>query len=146
MTKMKKIALGAVAAAMMAVPAIAQAATGFTTGAVNMRTDAYVGAAKIMTLPAHAQVQFDPRQQKNGWYYVSYAGRAGYVSGSYITTRYANVQPRPFFRGNAPTYGYYKKPWWDNRHQAWYDGRRWYRNGIWYNDPSGFSFGFNFGG
>ncbi|HVY20267.1 MAG TPA: SH3 domain-containing protein [Bauldia sp.] len=142
--KMKKLVLGVVATAMMAIPAIAQAATGWTTGSVNMRTDAYVGAPKIITVPAHAQVQYDPRQQKNGWFLVSYAGRTGYVSGSYIQTRFANA--KPMFRGLPPRVGFYKKPYWDNQHQAWYDGRRWYRNGIWYNSPSGFSFGFNFNG
>jgi uncharacterized protein YraI len=145
MNMKKKLTLGALAAAMMAVPAIAEAAWGVTTGAVNMRTDAYVGAPKITTLPANARVWFDPRQQKNGWYLVSYSGRTGYVSGSYIASNVA-FAPRPMFRSPAPKFGYYKKPWWDNKHQAWYDGRRWYRNGIWYNDPSGFSFGFNFGG
>jgi hypothetical protein len=39
-----------------------------------------------------------------------------------------------------------QRPWWDNQHQAWYDGRRWYRNGVWYNNPSGFTLGFSFGG
>jgi uncharacterized protein YraI len=141
----KKLALGAVAAAMLMVPGLAQAATWFgqTTGAVNMRVDASPNAPKILTIPAYTTVRIDG--QKNGWYHVAYANNEGYVSGSYIQTRVA-VAPRPMFRGQAPRFGYYKKPYWDNQHQAWYDGRRWYRNGIWYNNPSGFSFGFNFGG
>jgi uncharacterized protein YraI len=145
--KTKTLALGALAAAMMAVPAIAQAAWGVTTGTVNMRADAYVGAPKITTLPANARVWVDG--QKNGWFRVTYAGSTGFVSGSYVATGVAmgpRPMVRPMVRPMAPRFGYYQKPWWDNRHQAWYDGRRWYRNGIWYNDPSGFSFGFNFGG
>jgi uncharacterized protein YraI len=143
--KLKALTLGLVATAMMAIPAIAQAAWGVTTGAVNMRVDSYASAPKVATLPANARIWIDG--QKNGWYHVSYAGRSGYVSGSYVATRMA-MGPRPMFRnrGPAPAFGYYQKPWWDNQHQAWYDGRRWYRNGIWYNSPSGFSFGFNFGG
>ena len=148
----KKLALGAVAAAMLAVPGIAQAATWFgqTTGSVNMRVDASASAPKILTIPAHATVRIDG--QKNGWYHVAYANYEGYVSGSYIQTRVANAGPAPGYNpmwrkyGPAPMHGYYNKPYWDNQHQAWYDGQRWYRNGIWYNSPNGFSFGFNFGG
>ena len=142
--KLKALAIGALLAAATAVPGIAQAATwfGYTTGAVNMRYDATTAAPKILTLPGGARVSIDG--QKNGWYHVYYAGQAGYVSGSYITTRVA-MMPRPMFRGPAPMHGYYQKPWWDGQHQAWYDGRRWYRNGIWYNEPNGFSFGFSFG-
>jgi hypothetical protein len=55
------------------------------------------------------------------------------------------VQARPpIFMGPAPMHGYWHKPYWDNRYGAWYDGRRWYRNGVWYNTPN-FSFGFSFG-
>jgi uncharacterized protein YraI len=142
--KMKTLALGVVAAAMTAIPAIAQAAWGVTTGAVNMRVDAYASAPKITTLPSNARVWIDG--QKNGWYHVSYGNSRGYVSGSYVATRFANVPPKPIFRGLPPRFGFYKKPYWDNQHQAWYDGRRWYRNGIWYNNPNGLSFGFSFGG
>jgi uncharacterized protein YraI len=144
--KLRTLAMGAVTALLMAVPTIAQAAWGYTTGAVNMRTGPSAGYAKVTTLPAGVQVWVGGQQ--NGWYHVTYNGRSGFVSGSYIDTRVA-MGPRPgpgpgFRRGLPPRFGYVKRPWWDNRYQAWYDGRRWYRNGIWYNDPSGFSFGFSF--
>jgi uncharacterized protein YraI len=134
--------MGAVAALLMAAPSIAQAAWGQATGSVNMRTGPAASYAKITTLPAGARVWIDGKL--NGWYHLIYNGRAGFVSGSYITTRIA-VAPRLLFRSPAPHFGYMQRPWWDNQHQAWYDGHRWYRNGIWYNDPSGFSFGFSFG-
>jgi uncharacterized protein YraI len=145
--KLKTLAIGALLAAATAVPGIAQAATwfGYTTGAVNMRYDATTAAPKVLTLPGGAKVSIDG--QKNGWYHVYYAGQAGFVSGSYITTRVA-MAPRSLFRnrGMEPQYGYMQKPWWDNQHEAWYDGHRWYRNGTWYNQPQGLSFGFSFGG
>jgi hypothetical protein len=139
----------------MALPNVAQAAWGQATGNVNMRTCASVQCAKITTVPAGAQVWVDGSQ--NGWYQVNFNGRQGFVSGNYIAV--ANIGPGPRgpnwnrgprwargdWRGPPPRSGYWRNPWWDNRHQAWYDGRRWYRNGIWYNDPSGFSFGFSFG-
>ena len=44
-----------------------------------------------------------------------------------------------------PRYGYWHQPRWDDHYHAWYDGRRWYRNGVWYNSPGGIYFGFSFG-
>ena len=142
--KFKALVMGAVAAVMIAVPAIAQAAWGQATGSVNMRTGPGTSYAKIMTLPAGARVWVDGQQ--NGWYHLTVYGQGGFVSSKYIAVGMAtNLQPRMFHRGPEPTFGFEQRPWWDNQHQAWYDGHRWYRNGIWYNSPSGFSFGFTFG-
>lgn len=157
--RLRALALGAVAATMVAVPTIANAAWGQATGSVNMRTCASVQCAKITTVPAGARVWVEGAL--GSWYQVNFNGRQGFVSGNYIAT--ANLNPGPRFgnrgpgwnrgpnwnqgwRGQPPRSGYWRNPWWDDRYQAWYDGRRWYRNGIWYNDPSGFSFGFSFGG
>ena len=142
--KLRTLAMGAVTALMLAVPTIAEAAWGLTTGSANVRTGPSTAYARIATLPGGAQVWIDGQQ--GGWYHVVYNGRAGFVSSSLIDTRMAMGPRRNFNRGMAPRYGYMQKPWWDNQHNAWYDGRRWYRNGVWYNNPSGFSFGFNFGG
>jgi uncharacterized protein YraI len=151
--RLRALALGAVAATMVAVPTIANAAWGQATGSVNMRTCASTQCAKITTVPAGAQVWVEGVQ--GGWYQVNFNGRQGFVSGNYIATANVNQGPRfgnrgPVmgrdFRGQPPRSGYWRQPSWDDRHQAWYDGRRWYRNGIWYNSPSGLSFGFSFGG
>jgi uncharacterized protein YraI len=121
-----------------------------------MRTCGSTQCQKIGVVPAGAQVWINGSQ--GGWYNVTFQNRQGFVSGNYIATGYAQgpqyggpqfIAPRnPRFAGNwrggPPRSGYWRNPWWDNRHNAWYDGRRWYRNGIWYNDPSGFSFGFSF--
>jgi uncharacterized protein YraI len=138
---------------MVAIPAIANAAWGTATGTVNMRACPSTQCARLTTVPAGAQVWIGGAQ--GGWYQVSFAGANGFVSGRFIATGMAN-RPLPFYgnpgpqygfwQGPPPRFGYMQKPWWDNRHNAWYDGRRWYRNGIWYSDPSGFSFGFSFGG
>jgi uncharacterized protein YraI len=146
--KIRTLVMGAVTALLFAVPTIAEAAWGVTTGTANVRTGPSTGYAKITTLPGGAQVWVDGQQ--NGWYHISYNGRAGFVSSSLVDTQLAMApsRDRPFYRnrGMAPRFGYMKKPWWDNQNQAWYDGRRWYRNGVWYNSPQGFTFGFNFGG
>ena len=118
-----------------------------------MRTCPSTQCARIGTVPAGAQVWVGGMQ--GGWYQVNFNGRDGFVSGRYIATNFADRGPRydrrgprwaNNWRGPPPRSGFYRNPWWDNRYGAWYDGRRWYRNGIWYNDPSGFSFGFSFGG
>lgn len=153
---LKTIALGAATAAAIAVPGIAHAAWGQATGSVNLRTCASTQCARIATVPAGAQVWVNGAQ--GSWYSVSFNGLQGFVSASYVATgmmpgprapNWNNRGPRwggGDWRGPPPRSGYWRQPWWDNRHQAWHDGRRWYRNGIWYNDPSGFSFGFSFGG
>jgi uncharacterized protein YraI len=146
--KLRALAIGAITAAFLAVPTIAMAAWGQVTGNVNLRTGPSTSYAKITTMPAGARV-FVNGSAGNGWLSVRYGNVSGYVSGSYVATGYANnppPRPRPgYFRPAPPRFGYWHRPYWDNRHHAWYDGRRWYHNGVWYNDPSGFSLGFSFG-
>jgi len=133
--------VGALALAA-AIPGVAQAATwAQTTSNLNFRATA--GGSVIGTIPAGASVRIVG--YAGSWDQVAYGGQVGFVSATYLTTGYAQVQPRVIIRGAAPVRGYVHKPWWDNQHQAWYDGRRWYRNGVWYNSPN-FSIGFGFGG
>jgi uncharacterized protein YraI len=145
--RLRTLALGAVtAASMIAIPAIAHAAWGTATGSVNFRTCASTSCPAMGVVPAGAQVWINGAQ--GSWYNVTFQGRQGFVHGNYVATGYAQVPRQPRYVKNwrppPPRYGYWRNPWWDNRHNAWYDGRRWYRNGIWFNDPSGFSFGFSF--
>ncbi len=163
--KIRTALIGAATAALVAIPAIAQAAWGVTTGSVNMRTGPGTSHARITTLPAGAQVFVGGNV--GGWYQVTYNGRNGFVSSNYISTAGVRHQPAPGWtqgppprrgmwnnqgprwagnRPPPPRSGFYRNPWWDARHGAWYDGRRWYHNGAWYNSPNGFSFGFSFGG
>ena len=146
--KLRNLIIGAATAALLAVPTMAMAAWGHVTGNVNLRTGPGTNYARITTLPAGASV-FVNGAAGNGWVNVRYGNVTGYVSGNYVTTNVVRPRPVPprrgFFRPPPPRHGYWRKPYWDNRHNAWYDGRRWYRNGVWYNDPSGFSFGFQFG-
>ena len=142
--KIRTLAIGAATAALLAAPSIAEAAWGQATGSVNMRTCASTSCAKISVVPAGAQIWVGGSQ--GGWYLVTFNGRQGFVSGRYVAVGLAARGPSYNQREPAPRYGYVQRPWWDNQHQAWYDGHRWYRNGAWYNRPSGFQFGFTFGG
>ena len=127
----------------LALPAAAQAATGYTTGAVNMRTGPGTQFSRIMTIPAGARVDI---RGCSSWCALTFNGRSGYVSANYVSRGYANVPPRSYRRPPPPRYGYMQRPWWDDRYHAWYDGRRWYSNGRWYDRPRGLTFGFTFGG
>jgi uncharacterized protein YraI len=152
--KLKVLLIGATSAlAIVAIPQIASAAWGTVTGAsaLNLRTCASVNCARVAAMPYGAQVWIDG--SSGGWYHVTYNGVSGYASGNYISTTTAMIPPPvqpPVYRAPPPPpppiYGYYQRPWWDNRHHAWYDGRRWYFGGRWYDRPSGFSLGFGFGG
>jgi uncharacterized protein YraI len=136
---------GMVAAALALSAAAAEAAPGRATGAVNMRTGPGTGYARITTIPAGARIQV---YDCGSWCRVTYAGRSGWVSAGYVATGGPRMRPgvQRGFRAPPPTFGYARKPWWDDRNNAWYDGRRWYFNGRWYDRPSGFSFGFGFSG
>jgi uncharacterized protein YraI len=139
--KLKALSVGAALVALLALPSAALAAWGQVTGNVNLRSGPGTGYHRILTLPAGARVWVGGTL--NGWYHVRFNGTEGYVSSSYVAT--AVMMPPRFVRPAPPRSGFWKKPWWDDRYHAWYDGRRWYRNGIWYNSPQGFSFGFTFG-
>ena len=137
---------GAVAATMMIVPQIAEAAWGRVTTDLNLRACAGTQCGRIDVMPAGARVWIDGAV--GSWYRVSYRGLTGFASGNYIAAgRYAprhRRHVRPAYP--APRHGWYRDPWWDPRYRAWHDGRRWYHRGRWYDRPSGFSFGIRIGG
>ena len=143
--KHRALATGAAVLGMLAMPQIAEAAWGQVTGAsaLNLRTCPSVSCARLVAMPYGARVWIDGAT--GGWYHLNYGGIQGYASGRYIATAPAALPP-VVRRPPPPTYGYWQYPWWDSRYGAWYDGRRWYFNGRWYDGPSGFSFGFRFGG
>lgn len=140
--------------AALTAPAAALAATGYTTGDVNMRTGPSTRYHRILTIPEGSRIEI---RGCGSWCSVTYRGRTGYVSGNYVSRGSGYVSP-PVFHGPsyvpAPTFrgapppppgGWHRRPWWDSRHNAWYDGDRWYFGGRWHDRPSGFSFGFGFG-
>ena len=148
---LRTLTFGAAATALIALPAVAEASWGHANKTANVRACPSTTCAKVGVLPAGARVWINGTQ--GGWYQVSFGGSAGFVAGSLIVGSFDRGGPYyddgPYhrdFRGPPPRFGFYRNPWWDNRYHAWYDGRRWYRNGIWYNNPGGLSFGFSFGG
>ena len=126
--KIRTLAIGAATAALLAAPSIAEAAWGQATGYVNMRTCASTSCAKIAVVPAGAKIWVGGSQ--GGWYLVTFNGASGLRVRPLRRGWSRRRGPSYNQRGPAPRYGYVQRPWWDNQHQAWYDGHRWYRNGA----------------
>jgi uncharacterized protein YraI len=86
-------------AAMMALPAMANAAAGaYATGNVNMRTCGSTSCPRITTVPAGAPVTIYGCTGGYGWCDTQYGGYRGWVSGSYlqaIAPGYASPSPLP---------------------------------------------------
>lgn len=131
-----KLTLAATAfAAFVAVPAVANAAPGYTTGAVNLRTGPSTSYSRITTIPAGARIDIG---RCSGWCQVSYRGYHGWVAGSYVA--HARYDRRDRYdrddRWYRDRYGRYDRRW--DRDRRWWPG---YRYG--YREPGvGFYFGF----
>ncbi|MDQ4100243.1 MAG: SH3 domain-containing protein [Chloroflexota bacterium] len=69
---------------LVALPETALAATGTTTANLNMRSGPSTNYAVILVIPRGASVTIDG-DPRSGFYPVSYGGRSGYASASYIS-------------------------------------------------------------
>lgn len=127
----------------------ANAAQGWATGNVNLRTCGSTRCDKITTIPAGAQVEV---YSCGGWCELSFAGYHGFASANYIRMGGPVAPPPRVVRPVQPiplppvVYWQYGRPWWDDRYHTWYDGHGWWYDGRWHRRPprSGFSFEFRF--
>ena len=111
----------------------AQAANGYTTGDVNMRTGPGVNYPRIAVIPRGAAVTIRGCVRNHRWCDVSWRGWRGWVSARYLAwTRYR----RPIYRPGYP-------PLWggpiiqfrfERYHDRWYRGRPYYRKRHWHPD------------
>ena len=118
---LKWIALPALAVTLMVAAApVAYAASGYSTGNVNMRTGPGTRYARVTTIPAGAPVEIYGCQRN--WCDTYFAGRRGWVSGSYLVTR---GRPSVSSGAAADRYdGYDRRRYYGHRH---YYPRRHYR-------------------
>ena len=141
MTTLRSLMIAGFLAAAAALPGTASAAPGFATGNVNLRAGPGTQYPRIVVIPAGAALEF---YSCTSWCNVNYRGYVGWVSARYVRSGNYYRPPVTVFRPSPPRSGYVARPWWDDRYGAWYDGRRWYRDGRWYDRPT-FSLFFRFG-
>ena len=96
MTLRSTLVAGAIAVGVLA-PVAAQAA--YVTGSVNLRTGPGTQYARILTIPAGANVSV---AGCSSWCSVNYAGTRGYVSASYVAGGRAGPGPRPMMHRPPP--------------------------------------------
>ncbi|WP_421858025.1 SH3 domain-containing protein [Oricola sp.] len=119
MGKALRVGVGILAASAFATPA--EAATGWTTTAVNMRTCGSTKCPRILTIPARAPVRV---HWCGRWCLVDFAGRRGYAYGRYVRTGVYSRPPvvivprhrvRPYYRRHPEIYigpnGFYWRNW-----------------------------------
>jgi uncharacterized protein YraI len=160
--KLRSYLVAGATAIGMALPTIAAAQTlAQVTTDLNLRTGPGSNHAVIGAMPRGAQVHV--HQCPGSWCQVTYGGTTGWASQRYLSTGvamqpriYAAPQPQvrfglnigPSYRDVGPRYRYgsrydrrsMRAGWYDDHY---YDGRRWYYDGGWYDRPrTGFSFSF----
>ena len=89
----------------IAVPAVAQAYTSYTTGSVNFRAGPGVGYASYGSLPAGTRV--DVRYCQSGWCQASAFLGNGWIASSYLAGAQV-VYPRPYAYPTYRAYPYYR--------------------------------------
>ena len=144
--KIRNLTMAAVAAAAMTWSAAAAAAPGVATGNVNMRTGPGTNYSTITTIPAGAPVEV---LQCTSWCELVYGGTRGWASANYIDAAVAyaprvvaparRYAPGPVVvvRDPMPPRHVWRhgRPWWDDRHGAWFDGHFYWHNGRWFDRP-----------
>ena len=91
----KLLTLFAMAVCLLAAPQITHAATVGTvtaTPSLNLRQSAVTSAAVLASIPKNTQVNILSKSASN-WYNVTYNGKTGWVSGSYLTVKTVATTP-----------------------------------------------------
>ncbi|MDE1994870.1 MAG: SH3 domain-containing protein [Rhizobiaceae bacterium] len=113
--------------ALVAIPAIAEAAEGFATANVNMRSGPSTAYPAVTLIPYGTPLEINGCLQETPWCDVSFEGGRGWVAGSYIQATYQSrriyVGPQ-YYRGlGIPTVTFDLDNYWGR----YYRGRDFYR-------------------
>ncbi|MFN7126543.1 MAG: SH3 domain-containing protein [Allorhizobium sp.] len=135
---MKKMwIIAAIAASAGALPAVAEAATAFSTANVNMRSGPSTRYPAVIVVPAGTRVNIQGCMSSANWCDVSFAGYRGWVSGSYLQTTYSQrrvaVGPQYYRPLGIPTVTFSIGRYWDDH----YRGRAFYRDRDRWRDGDG---------
>ena len=108
MKRLTKIGLGAFAAAALAFPSIAAAASwSIATGDVHLRTGPSVGYPIIATIPQDGRVLVFECRARQDWCRVSWRGTSGWMSGHFLALASNHRQTAYVQRPYAPYYPAY---------------------------------------
>ncbi|MCK3775470.1 SH3 domain-containing protein [Ensifer sesbaniae] len=139
---MKKFILRAAAVcALLAAPAIAEAAEGFATANVNMRSGPSTRYPAVSLIPVGESVEIHGCLADLPWCDVSFYGGRGWVAGRYVQADYRRnrvyVEPRYYRPLGIPTVVFQFDSYWDRNYRGrdFYRERdRWRRGPDWVDD------------
>ncbi|MBP1852059.1 SH3 domain-containing protein [Rhizobium halophytocola] len=120
---MNKLAMLAATAALTAMsPALAQAATAFSTANVNLRAGPSTDYPAVIVIPNGSKVQVYGCMQSPNWCDVGYSGGRGWVSGTYIQMTYSSkrvyVQPDYYKRLGVPVVTFSVGSYWGSHYKS----------------------------
>lgn len=138
----KKIILRAAAVcALLAAPVIAEAAEGFATANVNMRSGPSTRYPAVSLIPVGESVEIHGCLADLPWCDVSFYGGRGWVAGRYVQADYRRnrvyVEPRYYRPLGIPTVVFQFDNYWDRNYRGrdFYRERdRWRRGPDWVDD------------
>ncbi|WP_457582656.1 SH3 domain-containing protein [Ensifer canadensis] len=139
---MKKILLRAAAiCALLLAPAIAEAAEGFATANVNMRSGPSTRYPAVSMIPAGESVEIHGCLADLPWCDVSFYGGRGWVAGRYVQADYRRnrvyVEPQYYRPLGIPTVVFQFDRYWDRNYRGrdfYRDRDRWRRGPDWVDD------------
>ena len=124
---MKKILFGAMALATVLSPVLAEAAEGYATANVNMRSGPSTAYPAVTVIPYGAPVDIHGCLADVPWCDVSFSGGRGWVAGRYLQTDYRQnrvyLEPRYYRPLGIPTVTFSVGTYWDR----YYRNRDFYR-------------------
>ena len=132
-----KVLTATILAALVALPAIAEAAEGFATANVNMRSGPSTAYPAVTTIPVGVPLQINGCLDETPWCDVSFYGGRGWVAGQYIQAVYQSrriyVDPQYYRPLGIPTVVFNLDDYWGR----YYRGRDFYRDrDRWRRGPS----------
>ncbi len=118
-------------------PAVAEAASAFSSANVNMRSGPSTRYPAVIVIPSGSRVNVQGCLSSANWCDVAYAGYRGWVSGSYLQTSYSQrrvrVAPQYYRPLGIPTVSFSIGRYWDDH----YRGRPFYRDRDRWRDGDG---------
>ncbi|MGY5780584.1 SH3 domain-containing protein [Rhizobium sp. LEGMi135b] len=123
-----KVLAAGILAALVALPAIAEAAEGFATANVNMRSGPSTAYPAVTMIPVGVPLQINGCLNDTPWCDVSFYGGRGWVAGRYIQATYQSrriyVGPQYYRPLGIPTVVFNFDDYWGR----YYRGRDFYRD------------------